>query len=122
MADVGIFWWYQGQLLIAAVPLAHGVDDGLFVNGPYDHLTTWPSIRRPHPPLRHVEYEELPRGRVLFAKDDQRFYVYMDQVLFTRAIQEVILTAFHLPRVQTQFRTDLHYTTDPDELDRLFSR
>jgi hypothetical protein len=35
--DVGIFWVDQGQRIMAAVPLADGLDDGRFVNGPYDH-------------------------------------------------------------------------------------
>ena len=35
--DVGIFWGDHGQLIMGAVPLAEGVDDGSFVNGPYDH-------------------------------------------------------------------------------------
>lgn len=122
MADVGIFWWYQGQLLIGAVPLAQGIDDGVFINGPHNHLTTWPAIQRRHLSLRHVEYDEIPRGRVLFVKRDKRFCVYMDKVLFTEPIQRAILKAFHLRQAQTRFRTDLHYTTDPRELDRLFSR
>jgi hypothetical protein len=32
------------------------------------------------------------------------------------------LIVFHLPRAKTIFQTDLHDTTDPDELDQLFSR
>jgi hypothetical protein len=32
-----VIWVDQGQLIIASVPLADGVDDGRFVNGPYDH-------------------------------------------------------------------------------------
>ena len=106
---------------MAAVPLVQGVDDGSFVNGPYDHLTTWPAMQRQHRSLRYIEYDAIPRGRVLLAKDDQRFYVYMDKVLFTRAIQRAVREAFHLPHAQTQFRTDLHSTTDPNELNRLFS-
>ncbi|HEX9870447.1 MAG TPA: hypothetical protein VGC99_18015 [Candidatus Tectomicrobia bacterium] len=35
--DVGIFWVDQGQLIMAAVPVADGIDDGRFVNGPHDH-------------------------------------------------------------------------------------
>jgi hypothetical protein len=41
--DVGIFWVDQGQLIMASVPLADGIDDGRFVNGPYNHEPYWPS-------------------------------------------------------------------------------
>jgi hypothetical protein len=53
--DVGIFWVDRGQLIMAAVPLAEGVDDGLFVNGPYDHDPCWPVVQRTHTHLERVE-------------------------------------------------------------------
>jgi hypothetical protein len=53
--DVGIFWIDRGQLIMAAVPLAEGVDDGLFVNSPYDHDPCWPTVQRTHTHLERVE-------------------------------------------------------------------
>jgi hypothetical protein len=35
--DVGMFCVDQGQLIMAAVPVADGIDDGQCVNGPDDH-------------------------------------------------------------------------------------
>lgn len=32
--NVGIFWVDRERLIMAAVPLAERIDDGLFVNGP----------------------------------------------------------------------------------------
>src|SRR5512132_39064 len=46
--DVGIFWVDHGQLIMAAVPLAEGIDDGRFVNGPYDHDPYWGTVQRSH--------------------------------------------------------------------------
>jgi hypothetical protein len=119
--DVGIFWAYQGKLIISAVPVAEGVDDGTFINGPDDHLPFWSTVQRQHPALRRFTYEEIPRGRALFSKPDQTFYVYMDKVLFTKTIRQAILRTFHLPPRGTSFHTDLHYTTDPQDLEQLFS-
>jgi hypothetical protein len=34
----------------------------------------------------------------------------------------MIVERFHLPRMQAILQTDLRYTTDPDELDRLFAQ
>jgi hypothetical protein len=120
--DVGIFWVDRGQLIIAAVSLADGVDDGVFVNGPDDHDPYWPIVQRTHANLRGLEYYQVPRGRVLFNKTERRFYGYLDKVLDTPVMKRMIMARFHLPRKHTTFQTDLHYTTDPDELDRLFSR
>jgi len=119
--DAGIFWADQGQLIMAAVPVADGTDDGRFANGPYDHEPYWAIVPRTHVHLWDVEYHQIPRGRVLFNTSEHRFYGYLDKVLCTNPIKRTILEHFHLPRKHTIFRTDVHDTTDVDELDRLFS-
>jgi hypothetical protein len=116
---VGIFWVYQRQLLVAAVPLHEGIDDGDFINGPYDHLPYWETVRRTMPVLRTVEYDAIPRGRVLYKHAENRCFVYMDQVLHREEVKQCILRHFQLP-ADTLFDTDIHYTTTPEDLERLF--
>ena len=116
---VGIFWVYNTQPIVAAVPLPEGIDDGNFINGPYDHLPYWETVRRTIPALRSVEYDAVPRGRVLYKKAEERCVVYMDKVLHHEEVKQVIRDYFALP-VPTPFLTDLHYTTTPEDLARLF--
>jgi hypothetical protein len=71
--DVGIFWVDQGQRIMASVPLADGLDDGRFVNGPYDHGPYWETVQRTHVHLWDVEYDQVRRGRVLFNKAENRY-------------------------------------------------
>jgi hypothetical protein len=120
--DVGIFWVDQDHLIMAGMPVADGVDDGQCVNGPDDHDPYWETVQRTHVHLWEVEYYQVPWGRVLFNKAEHRFYVYLDMVLCTNRIKRRILEHFHLPRKRSSFRTDLHYTTGADELDRLYSQ
>jgi hypothetical protein len=79
-------------------------------------------VQRTHVHLWDVEYDQVRRGRVLLNKAENRYYVYLDQVLCTNPIKRMILEHVHLPWKHTIFRTDRHDTTDPDELDRLFSQ
>ena len=116
---VGIFWVYQGQLIEAAVPLHAGIDDGDFINGPFDHMAYWETVRRTIPALRTVEYDAVPRGRVLYKKTEGRCVVYMDKVLHREEVKTGIMTYFELPAA-TLFATDVHYTTTPADLERLF--
>ena len=116
---VGIFWVYQGQLIEAAVPLHAGIDDGDFINGPFDHMAYWETVRRTIPALRTVEYDAVPRGRVLYKKVEGRCVVYMDKVLHREEVKTGIMTHFELP-AETLFATDIHYTTVPADLERLF--
>ena len=117
---VGIFWVYLGELIALPVPYEAGIDDGLFVNGPAGHAEAWERLQRQNPRLLLFEYDEIPRGRVLFDKAKARYVVYLDRTLFNRTTQQAVLSAFALPEAQTVFRTDLHYTTRRQDLDRLF--
>src|SRR5438445_3916242 len=110
---------YQRQLIEAAVPLHEGIDDGDFINGPFDHLPYWETVRRTIPALRTVEYDAVPRGRVLYRKAENRCVVYMDKVLHCEKGKTGIMTYFELP-AETPFLTDIHYTTTPADLEELF--
>lgn len=119
MSNVGIFWVYQGQPIVAAVPRQEGIDDGEFINGPHDHLPYWETVRRTMPALRLLEYDRVPRGRVLYKKAEGRYYVYMDLMLHREEVKAMIRRHFALP-AETVFQSDIHYTTDPEALARLF--
>src|SRR5262245_61409439 len=104
---VGIFWWYQGAPIIASVPVVEGEMWGSFINGPYDHLPYWRIVQAHYPGLRPFEYEDIPRGRVLYSMHDHRFHVYLDKVLCKTSIKRILINAFHLPRSHTDVQTDL---------------
>jgi len=65
-AKVGIFWVFRGKLYAAAVPVKEGVQSVDAINGQADHVTFCPRPQRLHLELRGLEYEQVPRGRVLF--------------------------------------------------------
>ena len=119
--SVGIFWWWQGQVLSSSVPLAEGEAFGKVLNSPFNHMETWPAFQRQEPGLRNLDYENVPRGRVQFLKTRKQFNVLMDKTLFHPRIRTAILKTFRLPRGRTTFQTDPHYTTDVEELNQLFS-
>ena len=56
---------------------------------------------------RELEYEEPPRGRVVFNKRTQRFALYADRCILKRkAVVKRIIAAMHLPTSQTDTGTD----------------
>ena len=118
--QVGIFWVFRGELLAAAYALRAGQEYGDAINGLTDHVKFWPRFQEQHRKLRDLEYQDVPRGRVLFMKPTWKFCVYMDKTLHTAKIKRAVLHHFDLPRNNTKFLMDAHYTTDPAELDRLF--
>jgi hypothetical protein len=60
-----------------------------------------------------MEYDQVPRGRVLFDKTESR-YCYIDKLLGNAPITPMTIARFNLPRVQTIFRTDMHNTNNSE--------
>jgi len=119
---VGIFWVFHGRVLAATYNLADGEDYGDAVNGRTDHVHYWPKFQEQHPALRELEYQDVPRGRVLFMKPSEKFHVYLDKALRAEKIKRAICQEFELPVAKTKFLSDSHYTTDLEELNRLFDQ
>jgi|GEM_PF-167968 len=117
---VGIFWWWEGRLLAVATSISEGETASGVVDSKLAHAQTWRLLQDRHPELRALEYDTVPRGRVLHVRRNRVFRVLMDKRLFQPRTMTAIRRRFRLPKGKTTFETDPHYTTDPDELNRLF--
>lgn len=123
LGKIGIFWFFAGRVWGQARPISEGEERvaGLR-DSPDTHAEFW---ERPAGeivlPWRDQPYFTFPRGRVLYRECDGRFLVYMDRALFTRVAKAAIRTFFTLVEGSVVWCADPHYTTDPEELDRLFS-
>ena len=111
---VGIFWLYKHEIaFMHAVPLEDGLAYGDAVGGTKDHADYWEELRSSGeleklPVVMRDEYFRIPRGRVVFHRDNGRFYVYHGNNV-TRADLEKIRKAFGLNKADTSFDQDLHY-------------
>jgi len=120
---LGIFWFVRGHdrqvhVLAVACALAAADEYGDCLTSSAEHYKTWESWRRgrPVPPVPALapiiaahEYEQWPRGRVVYERPANRFVIYADQQLLGPQRLAQIRTLFHLPPQQTIVRTDLHY-------------
>jgi len=114
---VGIFWIYKGRILSDSVPWSEGERYGEFVNGLSDHCTHWTTFQRQLPELRRYEYEQVPRGRVIFNTLTATFTVYGSARFVRNSVQRaLVLDSFHLPPGNTRFAADEHYGEVPGML------
>ena len=124
-ARIGIFWVYKNEVLAVSARVQDGIDNGIVVDSPTTHVDEWPRIRARYrnrfPELASFEYLEVPRGRVLFDKQRDMFRCYMDSRLHKPEIRSALRQEFGLAEALVQFESDPHYTTDPEELERLFN-
>ncbi|MFG1193143.1 hypothetical protein [Xanthobacter flavus] len=66
----------------------------------------------PDKPKRKLvgEYEDWPRGRVVYHVRNEVFTAYIDRQLSGDGFRAAILKAFHLPPERTRFTSDAHYS------------
>lgn len=57
------------------------------------------------------EYEDWPRGRVIFNKNYNQFVVYADKKILTDIGKKEISLVFYFPDGQTVFKRDGHYVS-----------
>jgi len=132
-AYVGPYWFVRdesGRVLLIAhrCTLADAEEYGDFLTCPHGHCDVWEYWRRELAPgriagvLRDSEYEEWPRGRVVFDAVRNRFMVYADSQIFKQELQERVLERFGIPSKRALFLRDEHYVSTQKLLDPSGSR
>ncbi len=117
---VGIFWLVQATdgeaRLLAAGSLDQAEPCGDCLTYGPGHYETWAHWRRDRtvdPALRTLarsyEYEDWPRGRIVFDRARDLFIIYADRKLLTPATIARIQAQFHLPGNRTEIQSDWHY-------------
>lgn len=107
---IGIFWYYDQKLMVKASALTEVKPVAGYADYEVTHHEVWDSLRFSNPELFDDEYDEVPRGRVIFNANQNLFYVYSSAKLISdRIFQGKVLEQFILPRAKTIFKADEHY-------------
>ena len=120
MAKIGIFWVWKDVVLGKARNQDEG-EEGVpgIVDSPDSHVDLWPTITLHadrFPALMNIAYEYVPRGRVLYDRDQGRSIVYLDKTLDTPKTHKTIARFFDLDLANVTWESDPHYTTDRNRL------
>jgi len=104
---VGIFWLVGDRLIIDASPLSEAEPYGDCLTHRNSHIDYWTAQQRLGEVPREIEYEDLPRGRVVYNRETQRFALYADRcILKRRPLLKQIMKAMHLMASQADVGTD----------------
>lgn len=118
---VGVFWMVETaagrvHLLTAAMLLAEAEPYGDFLTFGSGHYEVWSRWRSDKTLDRDVlvlvrtdEYEDWPRGRVVFDGVKQRFVIYADRKLLTVDRVAAITERFGIDPTAVVTHTDFHY-------------
>jgi hypothetical protein len=118
-AYVGPYWFVRddsGIVLLMAhrCALAQAEQYGDFLTCPHGHYEVWEGRRSRRGEdsigtiVRDCEYEEWPRGRVVFNSVEGRFIVYADKQIREDDLGRV-LEHFGIPPERVAFMSDGHY-------------
>jgi hypothetical protein len=119
--QVAIFWLVQAtegeaRLLAAGCPLDQAEPYGDCLTYGPGHYETWARWRRDRTVesalralVRSYEYEDWPRGRIVFDQSRDLFIIYADRKLLTPATIARLKTQFLLPTERIEVQSDFHY-------------
>ena len=122
---VGIFWGVpeagRYTLVTDATVLSKAEIYGEFLTHPGGHYEVWEAwreqgiaslARRGLPrTIAYQEYEDCPRGRVVYHQPNDLFTVYADPLLQGLDVVAQIVVAFKLTGKRHEVRGDAHYRT-----------
>lgn len=123
---VGIFWSIsQGEkpptLVADSTTLLEAEPYGDFLTHPRGHYEVWEKWQNLGPrDLKKIglpsqitwsEYEQFPRGRIVFHVPTRRVLIYADPVLHTANSIAEIAARFNLAATEFIVKTDEHYRT-----------
>jgi hypothetical protein len=102
---VGIFWLDGKRLIIDGTTLAKADIYGgyrnvaEYRNFPTSHLEYWAELQRDGIVPREMEYDERPRGRVIYHTKTQRFTLMADRcILRNKRLVSKIIVKLSLPK------------------------
>jgi len=108
--NIGVFWIFEKQLFVELQLL----DDIQSINGFKDsdlsHYHVWKKVKKLHSKFYILEYEDVPRGRIVFDISNNQFIVYCNKdILLEEISKKLILNKFELSKQNTLFKVDEHY-------------
>ena len=104
---VGPFFYIDEKLYSLKISLDKGEDNGLFINHPTSHFEFFNKINPGD------DYGHYPRGRVIYSKKNNHFYLYLDKTLVhNKALIKEIIKEYNLNNSNVLIKMDEHYAHD----------
>jgi hypothetical protein len=88
--------------------IENGLNYGDFIIAHEAHYETWETLKKQNKVPKESEYDDIPRGRVLYNRVQKRYKVFTGKWI-TKAIKLIISSEFKLPKTGVIWDTDEHY-------------
>lgn len=107
---VGIFWLVDGKLISDVTPVSSAEAYGECLGHAKGHFQYWSELQRTGTIPADTEYEDPPRGRIVFNGGTGQYILYADKCIREQSkVVHKILRDFALPEDGTVLSGDEHY-------------
>jgi len=109
LPKVGIFWFVDSAIISDTKTVTEADTYGDFKNYG-EHYKFWETtVKRLLSKLRNTEYEDYPRGRVVYNYKEKKFIIYIDKKLDKDSYKKEIKNNFNITNYEQAFEFDSHY-------------
>jgi len=107
---LGIFWIYDNQIFYKTQSLKEIKSINGFKDSDLSHYSVWDEVKNQHPKFYLYEYEDIPRGRVVFDVKNLKFIIYCNKYLLNdKNAIKFISKVFSLEDMNIDIVEDEHY-------------
>ena len=108
--QVGIVFVVKGKPFIDSTAVTEAESYEHFKIHGRDHYQYWEQLQRIKAVPSDVEYDEVPRGRVVYDTQTRKYTLYLDRcILRNKKLVSRIMAEMSLPYENTETDTDSHY-------------
>jgi hypothetical protein len=108
--QVGIVFLVKGKPFIDGTPVTEAEDYAHFKIHGRDHYQYWGQLQRIKAVPAEVEYDEVPRGRVVYDTQTRKYTLLLDRcILKKKKLVSDIMAQMSLTFENTSTSTDPHY-------------
>lgn len=106
----GIFWFCGSRVFLACTSLSDSEHYGDCLTSPLSHDVCWDELRENGTVGADEEYDEFPRGRVVYDVQRDLFVLYADPCILKRKKWlDILIEQFGLPLHKLETKKDAHY-------------
>ena len=107
---IGIFWIYKSQIYSKSIKTNSIKSINGFIDSDFSHYQVWDEISSQNKDFYLYEYEDIPRGRVIYDVENTQYIVYANSDIINSAESKaLIINAFNLKADSVLFQYDEHY-------------
>jgi hypothetical protein len=107
---IGVFWIYDNQIFCETQNINDIKPINGFIDSDLAHYQVWNKVKNQHPKFYLFEYEDIPRGRIVYDIENEQFIIYCNKDILKQKIsKKLILEKFQLLNKKAIFIEDEHY-------------